>query len=101
MADARHVQLIVVCESPPPSAHDGQAAEFGLQDKRRALHPGIAQPDGALIFSCEVSVKPNPKTGAPTSAGRSCMLRPAGASYAAYKVRARCRRPAGAAPSRI
>jgi hypothetical protein len=46
----RAVRLQVRCVNPP-------AGVFGLQDKDRRLSAGQSQPDGALVFACEVRAK--------------------------------------------
>jgi len=45
------IRLLITCEAPPPAIHHGQPTEFGLQDKRQALHSGISLPHGALRFN--------------------------------------------------
>src|SRR4051794_30308314 len=68
-ATSTRLRLQISCEAPPPSTYNGQPTEFGLQDKQQALHPGALLPDGALRFSCEVTVKPHATTGAPDFGG--------------------------------
>jgi hypothetical protein len=48
--EERAVRLRVRCVNPP-------AGVFGLQDKDRRLTVGQPQPDGALVFECEVRAK--------------------------------------------
>jgi hypothetical protein len=69
MPTPTHVRLQITCVAPPPAAHEGQPTEFGVQDKQQLLQPGIVQPDGALVFSCEVNVKPHASSGAPDFGG--------------------------------
>ena len=73
------VRLLITCEAPP-AIHDGQPTEFGLQDKRQALHSGIPLPDGALRFSCAADVKPHATTGMPDFSG-PFVHGPAGARF--------------------
>jgi hypothetical protein len=48
------LRLQLTCINPPPAQHNGQATEFGLQDRDEHLMPGFALPDGALVFTFEV-----------------------------------------------
>jgi hypothetical protein len=48
--EERAVRLQVRCVNPP-------VGTFGLQDKERRLSAGQPQPDGALVFACEVRAK--------------------------------------------
>src|SRR5688572_2549464 len=49
---AETLRLQMTCINLPPMPPN---TEFGLQDKDRVLHQGEAQPDGSLIFRCEVN----------------------------------------------
>lgn len=55
MPDA--IPLQIICHHPPPAELNGQAAEFGLQDKKQQVHPGLALPDGSLQFDLTVQIK--------------------------------------------
>jgi hypothetical protein len=46
----RAIRLRVRCVNPP-------AGVFGLQDKERRLSAGQPQPDGSLVFECELWAK--------------------------------------------
>lgn len=48
--EERAVRLRVRCVNPPTGV-------FGLQDKERRLSAGQPQPDGALVFDCELRAK--------------------------------------------
>ncbi len=74
------IQLQITCEAPPPTTYDGQSTEFGLQDNKQALYPGIQQPDGALRFDCEVTVKSHAAASAPDFGG-PFVHGPAGARF--------------------
>lgn len=63
----RVVRVVLTCAAPP--AAQEPIATFGLQDKRQQVHAGEPQPDGALRFACELTVRPHPQTGAPDFAG--------------------------------
>jgi hypothetical protein len=49
-AEERAVRLQVRCVNPPVGV-------FGLQDKNRRLSTGQPQPDGSLVFTCELRAK--------------------------------------------
>jgi hypothetical protein len=53
------MRLQLICEAPPT----GPGVEFGLQDKGGRLEPGVAQPDGALLFRADVQVVLAPDGG--------------------------------------
>jgi hypothetical protein len=57
------VRLRLIAEAPPPEERDGRPTEFGLQDKKQAVHAGREQPDGAVHFECEAQARRNPLTG--------------------------------------
>ncbi|HMN27445.1 MAG TPA: DUF5990 family protein [Caldilineaceae bacterium] len=44
------------CVNPPPAEHAGEAAHFGLQDKKQQIHEGSRQADGSLLFSFAISL---------------------------------------------
>ncbi len=69
MSTPTRIRLQITCEASPPTTFNGQTTKFGLQDKQQTLHPGVLQPDGALRFDCEVTVKPHVTTGAPDFSG--------------------------------
>lgn len=56
-ADQKTVQLRVVCMNRPEEGHDHPPLVFGLQDKKRAIHPGIPQNDEALVYTCELQAE--------------------------------------------
>lgn len=63
------VRLRVICHGPPPPQRNGEPAEFGLQDAGGNLHPGEAQPDGSVAFTCTVRARPDAGTGRPRFLG--------------------------------
>ena len=68
-AGEEHVlRFRLTCIVRPPESHEGRATEFGLQDKRRVLHPGETQPDGSIQYDFEVPVRRAP-AGAPRFGG--------------------------------
>jgi hypothetical protein len=80
MPTPTRVRLQITCLAPPPDTYEGQSTEFGVQDKQQMLHNGIVQPGGALIFVCEVNVKPHAGSGAPDYSG-PLVHGPAGARF--------------------
>jgi hypothetical protein len=50
------LKLRLICVDPPALPEDG-TVEFGLQDKKQALHAGAALPNGALRFDFVASVQ--------------------------------------------
>jgi hypothetical protein len=48
--DTISLTLMLICHDPPPSEHEGQAMDFGAQDKAGTLHPGTTAPDGTERF---------------------------------------------------
>ena len=63
------VRLRLICPAPPPPQHAGQPTEFGLQDKKQALHAGVAQIDHSIYFDCEIGLKRSPDSRAFDYAG--------------------------------
>lgn len=61
------VTLRLICHHPPPAERNRQAAEFGLQDKKQQVHPGLILPDGSLQFDLAVQMKE--REGQPDFAG--------------------------------
>lgn len=61
------LRVALTCADPPEAVEP--QATFGLQDKGQQVHAGEPQPDGALRFTCELSVRRHPQTGAPDFAG--------------------------------
>lgn len=49
------MRLCLICLAPPEE-REGAATEFGLQDKRQALHGGQRQADGAMRYEFDVQV---------------------------------------------
>jgi hypothetical protein len=62
-AEAVVVRLRLIAEALPPEERDGRPTEFGLQDKKQAVHAGREQADGSAHFDCEVQARRNPITG--------------------------------------
>jgi hypothetical protein len=52
--DAIPLILMLIFHDPPPIVHDGQAMDFGAQDKAGALHSGTTAPDGTVRFRVEL-----------------------------------------------
>jgi hypothetical protein len=52
----RTVRLRLISEAAPPKEHDNHPTEFGLEDKKLQLHPGLDHPDGSVQFDLEVQV---------------------------------------------
>lgn len=64
------VAMHLICQTRPPDVYAGRPTEFGLQDKKQMLHPGVRMSAGAIRFNFTVTVerKPNrakPKFGGP------------------------------------
>jgi hypothetical protein len=51
----QELRLGLICIEPPALPNDG-SIEFGLQDKKQALHAGSPLPDGALQWDFTVTV---------------------------------------------
>ncbi|MCU0512605.1 MAG: DUF5990 family protein [Anaerolineae bacterium] len=51
------LSLVIICHTPPA---DGPPAQFGLQDKTPALHPGTPLADGSLRFAVVLALRPGP-----------------------------------------
>ena len=68
----RRVRLRLISEAAPPEEQDHRPTEFGLADKKQALHPGRAQPDGSIHHDFEVEAKLEPLTRTVRFAG-SCV----------------------------
>ncbi len=64
--DVVHVRLL---SRPAQEMYEGQATEFGLQDRFRVLHAGINRADGFVAFAADLPVVYNPKTGSPRFRG--------------------------------
>ena len=67
--ESNTLHLRLVCIDPPLTVWTPDEAGFGLQDKRETLHPGGLQPDGSLIFTCTVQVRPRQGDAPPDFAG--------------------------------
>ena len=61
------VRIRLLREPEPPSS-DGSEVRFGLQDKRGAMHEGVACRDGLMQFDFDVAVTAAPD-GAPDFGG--------------------------------
>jgi hypothetical protein len=64
------MRVRLMCVSPPPVEHDGHITEFGLQDKKQVLHPGMRLQDGVLRFDFTITAQQKsdraiPKFGGP------------------------------------
>ena len=79
-ATPTRIRLQMTCTAAPPTTYNGQPTEFGLQDKQQTLYPGTLLPDGALLFACEVAVRPHATTSAPDFGG-AFVHGPAGARF--------------------
>ncbi len=66
---ADSIAMRLICQTQPPDAHAGRPTEFGLQDKKQVLHPGVRLPDGALRFDFIVTVERKPNQTAPKFGG--------------------------------
>lgn len=56
----RTVRLGVVCQIPLPGSYQGEAAEFGIQDKDQRVHHGRAQTDGSVRYEVDATVSERP-----------------------------------------
>jgi len=65
----RTVRLGVVCQVPLPGSYQGEAAEFGIQDKDQRVHPGHAQADGSIRYEVDATVSERPGTMEPRFGG--------------------------------
>jgi hypothetical protein len=66
MAETLRIRLL---REPAPPRSDGSAVRFGLQDKKGALHDGVARADGLVQFDVELIVKGEPDRGSPDFGG--------------------------------
>jgi hypothetical protein len=62
-ASTRTVHLRLISEAAPPKQHENRPTEFGLEDKKLQLHPGLERPDGSVQFDLEVQVQSIGPTG--------------------------------------
>src|SRR5260370_34865286 len=56
-ASTRTLHIRLISEAAPPKHHDNRPTEFGLEDKKLQLHPGLEHPDGSVQFDLEVQVQ--------------------------------------------
>ena len=63
------VVRIRLLRDPTPPRPDGSAVRFGLQDKKGAMHGGVARGEGLIQFDFEVTVAGAPDQGAPDFGG--------------------------------
>lgn len=66
---ARSLRLQVTCLNPQPALDPNQPHEFGLQDRKQHLTAGVLQPNGALRFCCDATVKARAQSDAPDFVG--------------------------------
>lgn len=69
LTETNMLHLRLVCIDPPLTAKRSDGAEFGLQDKKEIVQLGELQPDGSLIFTCAVQVRPRQGDAPPDFAG--------------------------------
>lgn len=69
MAEKLILNIQLMVQAPPVTEADDRALVFGLQDKTDALHGGERQPDGALRFTCPVTIHPRQGDAPPDCAG--------------------------------
>jgi hypothetical protein len=62
------IRLLLLREPEPPSP-DGSAVRFGLQDKKGAMHEGVARADDLVQFEFDVRVEGGPAQGPPDFSG--------------------------------
>lgn len=62
------VRLRIVHDGVPPNVWDGDAQNFGVQDKENVLYPGKARADGSIVFEVTLELKPE-RTAAPVFVG--------------------------------
>lgn len=62
--ETQAVRLRLVCQTPPPTQHEGRGTEFGRQDKHQAIHPGDARTDGSNQYELDVYVRQDRRTDA-------------------------------------
>lgn len=65
MAETVRIRLL---REPDPPSPDGSTVRFGLQDKKGAMHDGVARADGLIQFDFEMNVTAGPD-GAPDCGG--------------------------------
>jgi hypothetical protein len=52
------VRLRIVYDGMPPNVWDGDAKNFGVQDKANVLHLGRTERDGRIVFEVTLDLKP-------------------------------------------
>jgi hypothetical protein len=52
------VRLRIVYDGTPPNVWDGDAQNFGVQDKANVLYPGKTERDGRIVFDVTLDLKP-------------------------------------------
>ena len=58
MAKQETVRLRIVYDGTPPNVWDGDAKNFGVQDKANVLHLGRTERDGRIVFEVSLDLKP-------------------------------------------
>ena len=61
--ERRVVRLWLTCLAPPTADRENFLAEFGLQDRHQAIHPGQDHPDGSCSYAIPLTATHDPATG--------------------------------------
>lgn len=71
MDTQNEVRLRLIRDTDIPASHErDEAYEFGLQDTRQQIVPGVRRADGALVFNFSLTVKPGRDPYHPAFTGR-------------------------------
>jgi hypothetical protein len=49
--NSRSVRIEILVVQPQPDTFEGEPVLFGLQDKKQAVHLGVAQGDGSVLYA--------------------------------------------------
>jgi len=66
---AHSLAMRLICDTPPPTEHDGRPTQFGLQDKDKVLHPGTSLRGGAICYDFEILVQARVGQASPKFSG--------------------------------
>jgi hypothetical protein len=71
LAVAGEVRLRLIRGDDRPATNPlGEPFEFGLQDTKQAIDPGVRRENGAVVFDLVLTAKPGPDPNRPVFSGR-------------------------------
>ncbi len=68
-ADFKILKVRLVCKTMPAIPPDEGRLDVGIQDKAQAVHAGVKQKDGSMVFECALEARRDESTGKPTFRG--------------------------------